>query len=83
MHVKRVCRLASKTWLLEYLLRISVIYPWAPNIEAFVGLFKNSAPRIVISANLHNVFEVGIVPLVLNMLSADGKTLPLKDVIYA
>ena len=68
----------EQDWLLEYLLQISFIYAWVPNIEAFVDLFKNSAPRIVISANLHNVFEVGIVPLVLNMLSADGQTVPLQ-----
>ena len=69
---------AQTDWLIQYLQKIPAIRPFSPNLDAFVCLFPAEAPRVVISANLHNLVEIALVPIVLNTLSDDGKSVPLK-----
>jgi hypothetical protein len=64
-------------WIEEFLREIPLIVPFSPDIDAFVSLFPERAPRVVVSGNLHNVFEVALVPLLLNVLSEDGKAMNL------
>lgn len=64
-------------WIEEFLQEIPIVIPFSPNIDAFVSLFPDKAPKIVVSANLHNVFDLALVPLLLNIVSEDGKAVPL------
>lgn len=65
-------------WIAEYLQRVPVVTPFTPDIDAFVDLFPEGMPKIVVSENLHNVFEIALIPLVFNMLSDNGKAFPVK-----
>ena len=65
-------------WLLHFLQEIPTIRPFSPDTDAFVRLFPEGAPSVVLSADLDDLLQVALVPLLMNVLSDDGAAMPLK-----
>lgn len=56
----------SDNWMLAYLEKIPMIILYSPFIEAYARKISNTLPRIIVSNSLLNVFENGVVPLLIN-----------------
>lgn len=56
----------SDDWLFRYLNAVPFIEIYSPLLEAYAQKIPYSFPKIIISNSLNNVFENGIVPLLVN-----------------
>lgn len=70
-------KIKSDNWMLEYLEKIPMIILYSPFIEAYAQKIPNTLPRIIVSNSLGNVFENGIIPVLINHIfmiekKADG-----------
>ena len=58
----------SNSWLSQYLNEIPLVVLYSPNVEAYVQKLPKDYPKIIISNSLINVFENGIVPVLINQI---------------
>ncbi|MDL1978182.1 MAG: hypothetical protein LWX52_08830 [Deltaproteobacteria bacterium] len=56
----------SDNWMISYIYKIPMIILYTPFIEAYVQRIPNDLPKIIVSNSLNNVFENGIIPLLIN-----------------
>lgn len=66
-------------WMISYIDKIPMVILYTPFIEAYVQRIPNDLPKIIVSNSLSNVFENGIIPLLINhffMIDKEDDGLP-------